>query len=61
MATVELKIVPFAVPDYVSIDVPGTDAYVDISIADLPQETLLALVEDFTTSLLAKAGVPLEG
>lgn len=61
MATVEFKIIPLTVPDYVSVDVPGSDDYVDISIADLPQETLLALVEDFTTALLAKAGVPLEG
>lgn len=61
MATVEFKIVPLVVPDYVSVDVPGSDSYVDISIADLPQETLLSLVEDFTTALLAKAGVPLEG
>ena len=62
MATFSLPIVPFTVPDEVSLQMPvgrredGMRQPVKIKLCDLPDETLAALIEEFAAAVMEKAG-----
>jgi len=63
MASVNLELSPFAVPTEVSIRVPGggkredgIQAAMTMKLAQLDEETLAALCEEFTTAVFAAAG-----
>jgi hypothetical protein len=64
-ATIALKVKPWMVPNFVSIEMPprpkqdGIAALPSIPLKDLPLETLDSLAEQWRTELYAKAGKPL--
>jgi hypothetical protein len=61
MAAFSLPIVPFAVPEKVSLQLPpgrrqdGIRGPVEIALTDLSDETLVTLIEEFTASVMAIA------
>jgi hypothetical protein len=62
MATLALNIKPFDVPEYVLLDMPagrkqdGLVGLPKIYLADLSDEALASLIEEFTASVMAQAG-----
>lgn len=52
MATLTLKIVPFSVPDSVTVQV-GSDL-INVEISELDEETVMSMLEDFSTSVMAQ-------
>ncbi len=61
MANFSLPISPFPVPDKVTLRLPpgkrqdGMKAPIEIALADLPDEVLADLIEEFTTNVMAIA------
>lgn len=63
MATFSLQVSPFPVPTHVTLVVPssgkredGIRQPVQIALADIPEDTLTALIEEFAQSVLKAAG-----
>jgi hypothetical protein len=63
MASINLEILPFTVPDEVSIKMPGTGKREDgikpaitMKLSDLEVDSLIALCEEFTNNVFAAAG-----
>jgi hypothetical protein len=62
MANFSLPIVPFTVPDKVTLQMPagkrqdGMRPPVELSLEQLDDETLGALIEEFAAAVMAKAG-----
>lgn len=54
MASLQIKIQPFEIPDYVNIQVPGGDE-VEVPISELDGDTLAAMIEEFATAVMEKA------
>lgn len=55
MASIEMKVQPLEVPDFVDIEMPGGET-IHLEIEHLDEETLTALIEEFANNLVAKAG-----
>lgn len=55
MAAVQLKIRPLVVPETVQVELPGGEV-ANIGVSELDESTLAELVEEFSYSLLEKAG-----
>jgi hypothetical protein len=64
MATFQLPIVPFDVPTHVTLQLPpgkredGMRGPVVISLRDLSEETLMALLDEFNNAVLEAARPP---
>ena len=62
MATVQLKVKPFEVPDRVVLDMPpgrkqdGIVPLPQLALSDVPRETLEALIAEFAENVMAAAG-----
>lgn len=62
MANVSLKLRPFAVPDKVVVELPpglkqdGMQPLPTLTLAQLSDETLAELIEEFSTNVLIAAG-----
>ncbi len=62
MATFSLPIVPFPVPTHVTLQMPpgkrqdGMQKPITIPLADLPNEALQALIEEFAVAVMEAAG-----
>ncbi len=61
MATLPLQVKPFAVPEFVVLDMPpvrkqeGPVGLPRIYLQDLPDEVLAALIEEFAANVMAAA------
>lgn len=64
-ATISLKLKPWTIPNYASIDAPanprqgGVDLLPSVAVRDLPIEALDSLAEQWRLDLYVKAGKPL--
>jgi hypothetical protein len=55
MPSIQISIQPFDIPEEVIINVPGQDDDITVAIAELDEETLAGLVDEFATAVMAKA------
>lgn len=60
MASIEFTVAPFTVPTTAFINLPyaggAPAAQVEIPLSAVPEDTLAAMLEDFSTAVFEKAG-----